>query len=113
MVIGAAIGAAPPDKSKGTVMTIIASKARKAAAALLAAAVMASAFAPAAEARSGRTAAYIAGGVAGGLLLGALAGGAAYADEGRVVYERDCWLEKRKRYDAYGYPYLVKVRVCD
>lgn len=112
MDIGAAMGGSSKT-SKGTVMTIIASKARKAAAALLAAAVMASAFAPAAEARSGRTAAYIAGGVAGGLLLGAIAAGSARAYESDAVYARDCWLEKRKRYDAYGYPYFVKVRVCD
>ncbi|MFC3691427.1 hypothetical protein [Chenggangzhangella methanolivorans] len=94
-------------------MTVIASKARKAAAALLAAAVMASAVAPAAQARSVRNAAFIAGGVAGGLLLGALAAGSADAYERGVSYERDCWLEKRKRYDAYGDAYFVKVRVCD
>lgn len=95
-------------------MTVFASTARKATAALLAAAVVGAAFSPAvAEARSGRTAAYVAGGVAGGLLLGAIAANAGPAYESGVAYERDCWLEKRKRYDAYGDPYFVKVRVCD
>lgn len=93
-------------------MLNIAAKGRKAVAALVAAAAIGASFSPvAAEARSGRTAAYVAGGLAGGLLLGALASNA-YASE-RVVYERDCWIEKRKRYDAYGYPYYKRVRVCD
>lgn len=52
---------------------------------------------------------YGAAALGGGLLLGAII---ADSNRGRY-YARDCWIEKRKRYDAYGDRYYVRVRVCD
>ncbi|HVI28083.1 hypothetical protein [Hansschlegelia sp.] len=54
---------------------------------------------------------YAAAGFGGGLLLGALAASA--ASEREVVYERSCWVERRRLYDAAGYPFYRRVRVCE
>jgi hypothetical protein len=67
-----------------------------------------------AQAREGRHAAAAAG-VAGGLALGAIAAGAANANAGTRVYvdePRDCYFERRREWDGYGWTYR-RVRVCD
>lgn len=94
-------------------MTMFSSKTKKIAAAFVAAATLGVALAPTgASARGWRHHHHGYGygaAIGGGLLLGALAA-TAYSTP---AYARDCWLEKRKRYDRYGYPFYVKVRVCD
>lgn len=50
---------------------------------------------------------YGAAAVGGGLLLGAIIASNSRADAA------DCWVEKRRGYDAYGYPVVRRVRVCD
>lgn len=92
-------------------MTSFSSKATKTVAALLAACTLGLATAPSAEAGwRGRHYGYGAAAVGGGLLLGALI---ASNSRPAYAYARDCWLERQKRYDAYGNRYYVKVRVCD
>ena len=95
-------------------MTSIFSRSRKiVAATLVAAAAIGAVAAPsAAEAKGwkhghGRHYGYGAAAIGGGLLLGAI-----IASNSRA-YAADCWVERRKFYDAYGYPYIRKVRVCD
>lgn len=54
-------------------------------------------------------------GVAGGLLAGAVIAGAARPAPvivGEPVYERECWYERRRVWDGYGYA-RERVRVCD
>lgn len=87
--------------------------ARKALSAVVLAAVVGAALSPvSAFARDrhhhGRNAALFGGGV----VLGALLATGAAASEAEVV-ERDCWIEKRRSYDAYGDVYVRRVRVCD
>lgn len=94
-------------------MTVIASKGRKIVAGLLTSAVLAGAFAPsAAFAGNGHRWGYAAAGLGGGLLIGALAAQPRYVER-EVVYDRRCWTERRRVYDAYGDAYVRRVRVCD
>lgn len=98
-------------------MTMLSSKSKKIAAAVLAAATFGVALAPTGASAGGGGHhgfgyghGYGAAALGGGLLLGALAASSAHS---APAYARDCWLERRKRYDRYGYPFFVKVRVCD
>ena len=65
-----------------------------------------------AEARSGRNAAWIAGGLAAGLVGGALvANSRAYAAP--VEYAPSCWRERRPMYNRYGdFIGYRTIRVC-
>ena len=50
-----------------------------------------------------------------GLIAGAIVGGIvthAARSHGHGYY-RECWYETRKRWDEYGHPYYVKVKLCD
>ncbi|MDR4305019.1 hypothetical protein IHQ68_00050 [Chelatococcus sambhunathii] len=91
-------------------MSITVSRARKAIIALVAAASIGAVAAPAsAEAKGWKHHhhyGYGAAAIGGGLLLGAIIAS-------NRAYAADCWIEKRKFYDAYGYPYFRKIRVCD
>lgn len=92
-------------------MTTFSSKAAKTVAALVAACTLGLATAPSAQAGGWhKHHSYGAAALGGGLLLGAL-----IASNSRPAYGyvRDCWLERQKRYDAYGNRYYVKVKVCD
>lgn len=101
-------------------MISISTRGRKTVAALLAAATLGVAAAPS-EANAGgwkgkhhhghghgHGYGYGAAALGGGLLLGAI-----IASNGRSGYARECWIERRKRVDAYGYVYVGKVRICD
>ncbi len=87
---------------------------RKALSALVVAAVVGVALAPAtafAKGGHGHGGRYVYGAaaLAGGLILGAVAASAADYDDDAPA----CWTEKRVRFDAYGDRYVQKVRVCD
>lgn len=95
-------------------MSTTVSRTRKVIIALVAAASIGAIAAPAsAEAKGWKHGhghghyGYGAAAIGGGLLLGAI-----IASNSRA-YAADCWVEKRKFYDAYGYPYFRKIRVCD
>lgn len=88
------------------------SKLRKTTAALVAAATIGLALSPTGASAKGKHHhghhyGYGAAAFGGALLLGALIASSNRAEAG------ECWIEKRKRYDAYGYPYFTKVRICD
>ncbi|WP_020179011.1 hypothetical protein [Methylopila sp. M107] len=96
-------------------MTTILSRGRKIVAATLVAAAAIGAVAvptSSAEARGWRHHhgyGYGAAALGGGLLLGAI-----IASNNRGYgYARDCWVERRRGYDAYGYPVVRRIRVCD
>lgn len=83
---------------------------RKTTAALVAAATIGLALSPTGASAKGKHHhhhwGYGAAAVGGALLLGSIIASS-------NAYARECWVEKRKRYDAYGYPYFVRIRVCD
>jgi hypothetical protein len=114
MVIGAAMGGFL--QTQRTAVMTVSSKVSKTVAALVAAATLGLATAPSAQAggwhghHRHHGYGYGAAALGGGLLLGAI-----IASNSRPAYgyARDCWLETRKRYDAYGQRYYVKVKVCD
>lgn len=84
---------------------------RKIFAGLLCSAVLAGALAPTeASAHSHHWGYGAAAGIGGGLLLGALIANS--NAQPRYYYDRRCWTERRRVYDAYGYPVLRRVRVC-
>ncbi|MFC3693187.1 hypothetical protein ACFOWB_13270 [Chenggangzhangella methanolivorans] len=97
-------------------MTAFSSKVAKTVAALVAVSTLALAAAPAAQAggwhghHRHHGYGYGAAALGGGLLLGAL-----IASNSRPAYgyARDCWIERQKRYDAYGNRYFKPVKVCD
>ena len=93
------------------ITTTKASTGRKVLSALAIAAVVGVTLAPAAaSARGGHHHyGYGAAALAGGLVLGAIAASAAEP----AYDEPACWTEKRVRYDADGYRYVQKVRICD
>ncbi|GLK68186.1 hypothetical protein [Hansschlegelia plantiphila] len=103
-----------------TAMTMLSTRGRKIFAGLLTASVLGAAVAPTAASagpyghhhgRHGDHWGYGAAGFGGGLLIGALAANA--ASEREVVYERRCWVERRRIYDDYGNRYIRRIRVCD
>ena len=50
--------------------------------------------------------------VIGGLIVGGLAQANRHA-HGDRYHQRECWYEKRKRWDRYGDPYWVRVKLCN
>jgi hypothetical protein len=71
-----------------------------------------------AEARGGRIAAGIIGGLAAGAIIGSIASqngyyrGPAYYGPGPVYYGPDCYWTRQRIWDGYGWR-LRRVRVCD
>jgi hypothetical protein len=93
---------------------------KTAAAALVAASTLAVAAAPTAANAGGwhkhhhKHYGYGAAALGGGLLLGAIiASDRARARAYVRGYDRECWVERRKRVNAYGEVFFKKVRVCD
>jgi hypothetical protein len=88
------------------------SKIRKTVTALVAAATIGLALSPTGASAAGghhhhgRGFGYGAAAFGGALLLGSIIASS-------TTYARECWIENRKRYDADGYPYFTRVRICD
>ena len=74
-----------------------------------------------AEARGGRIAAGIIGGLAAGAIIGSIAAnngyyygpGYGYYGPGPVYYGPRCYVTRQRVWDGYGGWYLRRVRVCD
>jgi hypothetical protein len=54
----------------------------------------------------------VAAGVVGGLALGALAARPYYGAPGYYAYGPECWVERRRYWDGYGYV-VRRVRICE
>lgn len=64
------------------------------------------------SAQAGKIGGKVLGGIAAGLVIGGIISHASRS-HGHGYQVRECWYETRKRWDHDGYPYYVKVKLCD